>query len=154
MGKSSGSTRSSSSNSPKGLSSGFPQDVIEQAALNLRASIDARRNAEEELRANSNSAISTIRKIKSPKMGETSSVELPGGYKAQITLRTAGYGSGGIYESEIYTPQGDRIGGIANHRERFGSNGMATFSTKSEALSSVKESMIDWIRIRFQGAKY
>lgn len=44
MGKGSGGTRAGSASSPRGLSSsGFPQEVIDRAASELRASIDARR---------------------------------------------------------------------------------------------------------------
>lgn len=155
MAKSSGSTRASASNNPRGLgASGFPQEVINNAAADLRASIETRRSAEDELRSRADDAIKTIRSMKAPKMDERSTVELPGGYRAQITLRKPGYGSGGILESEIFTPQGDRVGGIANHRERYGSNGMATFSSKSEAFRSVRDSMTDWIRIRFKGDRY
>ena len=48
MGKSSGSTRASSATSPKGLGSGFPQEVIEAAAGELRSSINAREATEAE----------------------------------------------------------------------------------------------------------
>lgn len=43
MGKGNGSTRNSSATNPSGLGSGFPREVITQAANNLRASIEARR---------------------------------------------------------------------------------------------------------------
>ena len=153
MGKASGSTRNSSATSPKGLSS-IPESVVEQAASNLRNSIEARRSAEDELRENADDAIKVINKIKVPAVGSTNRVTLPGGYEATIRHAHAGYGKGGILESEIYTPQGERVGGIANHRERFGSNGMAEFGTKSEAARAVREAMVDWIRIRFKGARY
>ena len=154
MGKTSGVTRASASHSPRGLTSGFPEGVINQAADNLRASIEARQSAEDELRNNADNAIKAINKMKSPKFGQPTSLELPGGYIAEIKMLRPAYGSGGLIESEIWTPQGDRVGGIANHRERFGSNGMATFGTKAEALRSVKDSMTSWIRVRFKGARY
>ena len=136
------------------MASRIPAEAINAAAENLRVSVEARLSAEDELRNNADNAIKAINKMKSPKFGQPTSLELPGGYIAEIKMLRPAYGQGGLIESEIWTPQGQRVGGIANHRERFGSNGYATFGSKSDAMRSVKDSMTSWIRVRFKGDRY
>ena len=132
MAKGSGNTRTSSSRTPSATSLNTPGMSASDADTALRS----------------------IGKMRAPAMNSTNEIELPGGYRAQIRHMKAGYGSGGLLESDIIDPSGNKVGGVANHRERYGSNGYATFASKSEALNDVRDAMQSYIRIKFKGERY
>lgn len=141
MAKGSGTTKGGNKSNPKGLVSSSPAKIT--GGGDYKMAYDE-----------AQSAVSIINKMKAPAVGETNRVQLPGGYYATISNLRPGYGKGGFLQSNIYNSNGDKMGGVSDHRERYGSIGMAEFGTKKEALDAVKDAMASWIRIRMMGLKY
>ena len=161
MGKGSGSTRASSSGNPKGLTKPYEvngvsyteKEFLEKFTEPSQSKTIGGGDYKMEYNE-ANNAIILINKMKAPAKGETTRVALPGGYSATIRNLEPGYGKGGFLQSNIYNAEGEKMGGVSDHRERYGSNGMADFGTKKEALEAVKDAMASWIRIRMMGLKY
>ena len=86
--------------------------------------------------------IKELSKLKPPKMFNRIEVATPDGIRLEILHLKAGYGSGGIFSA--------RIDGIESGRERYGSNGYAVFSTKSQAFRDSRLRLIEWARMYYK----
>ena len=76
-----------------------------------------------------------IKSLKAPSMGGSTTINLQNGREVVVSLQKPGYGNGGVFSYRIIE-NGETI---FNGRSRFGSNGYANFSTKSQAWNNVKK---------------
>ena len=76
-----------------------------------------------------------IKSLKAPSIGNSTTINLQNGKEVVISLQRPGYGNGGVFSYRVIE-NGETI---FNGRSRFGSNGYANFSTKSQAWNNVKK---------------
>lgn len=76
-----------------------------------------------------------IKSLKAPSMGSSTTINLQNGREVVVSLQRPWYGNGGVFSYRVIE-NGETI---FNGRSRFGSNGYAAFSTKSQAWNNVKK---------------
>ena len=76
-----------------------------------------------------------IKSLKAPSMGGSTTINLQNGREVVVSLQRPGYGNGGVFAYRVI----ENGQTIFNGRSRFGSNGYADFSTKTQAWNNVKK---------------